>query len=87
MTKNNYELTLYGLLIRLYPKHFYNEYHELLEQSFRDILRDRKQQKSSPVSFWLHIIKDLILSFYTNLHRKHGIRNDTDLCNDASTRL
>lgn len=56
-------IRLYRLLLQLYPAGFRREYGDLIEQAFRDRLRDARHQGIVAVGMcWLHALSDLIVN-------------------------
>ncbi|MCK5567544.1 MAG: hypothetical protein KAI62_06495 [Actinomycetia bacterium] len=52
--KNSNEIKIYRLLLSLYPKSYLKEYKTLMEQTFKDMLREDKTFK-----VWFRILKEL----------------------------
>ena len=63
MNKTNYKsIMAYSLLLNLYPKPYLKEYKRLMEQTFKDMLKDNNILK-----VWLRVVKE----FPTSLVNEH----------------
>jgi len=51
---NDKSIIVYGLLLNFYPKSYLKEYRNLMEQTFKDMLKDNNNFK-----VWLRVVKEL----------------------------
>ncbi len=52
-------VSIYRLLLRIYPRDFRDAYADEMAQAFRDMSRDWEE---SPMAFWAHVVHDTLVS-------------------------